>query len=151
MGHVAMEGPIAWSIGDEVNGAGAADLNENGGFNLLCGFRNLTAISLGDFEVNAVKVHRMMVHGAKVGKANAHALAQFGDQRSGGGECFGIECEYIEVGHLDWIGARGAGNDLPFTEHESEVAFGPGTFEIAGMNDEKPHEAEGHLRHFIVV
>src|SRR6266498_613266 len=68
-----------------------------------------------------------------------------------GREDFGVEGEYVEVSHFIWIGPRRAGNDLPFAEYESEVAVGSRSLGMARMDDKKPHEAEGHLCHFIVV
>ena len=66
MGHVAVERPVAWSIRDKINRTGAADLDKYGGFDLLGRLGDLATVGSGNLEIYAVKVHRMVVHGAEV-------------------------------------------------------------------------------------
>ncbi len=77
--HMAMHGPIAGFVRNEIEGASRADGSEDSGFHLLGGFGDLAAIGFGDAKLVAVEVDGVMVHGVDVGEPDANALAEFGD------------------------------------------------------------------------
>jgi hypothetical protein len=57
----------------------------------------------------AVQVDRVVVHGAQVAEAQAHALAELRDERRVPGKARALSVEHVEVRHLVRIGPARAG------------------------------------------
>ena len=79
MGHVAMQGPIAGGIGDELNRAGCSHRNQRGYLRPPRRLWNHAAIGLGNPELMPMQVDRMVVHGAsgcRCGSARAGRCAR---------------------------------------------------------------------------
>lgn len=150
MDFVAVHGPVAFEVGDEVHGAGAAGGNLDGIADPTCGRLDDAALGMDDVPGEAVEVYGVGVH-RDVGEADADALAEAGDERVGGGPGLAVEGEVVEVEHLDGIRSGGAGVESPLMEEDAEVAIGGILFGCFGMNDEEAHHAHGILDHFVVV
>ena len=111
----------------------------------------MTAVGLGDLKVITMHVNRVMAHRSQVNQPDANVITELCHHWFGGGKCFCIKRENVEVGHLIWIGPLRTDDQLPFVRHEHEIAIRPRTFGIARMNDEWPDGAERHLRHLIMM
>jgi hypothetical protein len=104
VGHVAVHRPVAGLVGDELDVAGAADRDEDGGLGPLRRDRERAAVGRHDLEVVAVQVDRVVIHGAQVAEADPHAVALAADQRRGAGVRLRVHREDVEVGHLVGVG-----------------------------------------------
>src|ERR1700682_1150262 len=135
MRHVAMHRPVAGIVGNEFNGARAADLNEHGRFDLLRRLGNLPAVGFYNAKTVAVQMHRMMIHRAQIHETETDAIAQLRDHRLGSGKNARVQGKDIEGRHFTWIRTHRSSIDAPFAQHESEIAI-YSILRIARMNDE---------------
>src|SRR5215469_3090067 len=92
----------------------------------------------------------MMIHRAKVREPNSNPLIELGYHWDRGGEDFSVKSEDIEICHFVGHGPRGAGVYAPLVQKKGKVAIRTGLW-VAGVNNEKAHEAQGHLGHLVVV
>ena len=100
-----MHGPVAGVVGGELDGAGAADGDEDRGLGPAARLGNHAAVCLGDGEVVAVEVDGVVVHRAEIADAETDAVTLLDDERLRAGKALGVEGKDVEVGHLVGVGA----------------------------------------------
>src|SRR5207249_4981314 len=83
VGHVAVQRPVPWLVGHELEGPRAADLHQDGRLYLLGRRRDLPTVSLRDFELIPMEMDGVVVRGAQVDQTDFHAVTEPGHQRGG--------------------------------------------------------------------
>src|SRR5687768_1314622 len=100
----------------------------------------------------SMQVHRMVIRGAEVTEPNSNLVSGFAYQGRSRRENFPVNRQNVEVGHFQWIWTGSAGRDVPFANHEREVAIDViFSRRISWMDDKHADQTHAHLGHLIVM
>ncbi|OMP13455.1 hypothetical protein COLO4_01653 [Corchorus olitorius] len=145
---VAVEGPVAGVVGNELDGAHLAHGNVGRHLRPARAWLDPAAIGARHFERMAVQMHRVVRHG-EVAHADAHAVAQTHGQRVDAGKDAAVPRPHVEVGHLGHARRVGAGVDVVRGEQEDEIAVDAMLRRVFRVHDDKAHHAHRHLHHLV--
>ncbi len=147
---VAVEGPVARVVGDELDGAHLPHGNVHRHFGPARALGDPAAIGADHFEHMAVQVNGVVGHG-EVAHADAHALAGARHQRGDAGKGAAVPGPEVEVEHGVDLGHARSGIDVVGVDEKGVVAIDRHLPRVFGMDDEQAHRAHGHLHHFVSV
>ena len=144
MEHVAMHDPVAWIIGDELEFADLRDPDQHVIARDPGRLGNPAAVRAGHPKGVAVQMNGVVIVGAEIQDANAHAISELHNQGRDIRAAASVESEPVEV-HARAGRRVGSRLDRKFLRNQREVLVDGGRKGHAGVNDEQANHANGFL------